>query len=122
MWMQVLRHNPAVAHLHRELAMYRYSGASMSRNREAMRQGYLLANQKQLEAFRGDHVVVECLRYARQLIRYHYHDTWQARLRRSLECNRAYLRLCPWPLQKLISHATRRPEMPAELHRAIQAG
>lgn len=122
MWMQVLRHDPTISYLGRELAIYRYSNASMSRNRELMRQGYLMANQKQSEVYQGDPVVVECLRHARQLIRYHYLESWQGRLRRRLESNAAYRRLCPWPVQKFLRHATRQPDLPAGLRLAVQAG
>lgn len=119
MWMQVLRHAPSIAHAPEELAIYRNSATSMSRNTIAMQHGYLLANHKQSQVYRSDTVVLKCLRHARKLIKYHYKITWWARSHRALERNQLYRKFCPWPIQQLLSSKSQWPEMPEQLLKLV---
>jgi hypothetical protein len=61
-WMRIFRLRPRVAHIARELAVYRRHAGSMTRARRAMWNGYMLAIRKQLSASGNDRALRRALK------------------------------------------------------------
>ena len=111
-WMQMLRHSPQILYEPAELAIYRQSPASVSRNRDLMWRGFSAAIRKQRTIWADDPEVVKSLELTQRLVDYHYYRSWRSRLRRRLDGSRTYRRNCPWPIQKFFLRLTDRPALP----------
>jgi glycosyltransferase involved in cell wall biosynthesis len=104
-WMNIFSRAPRYQHLDEPLAVYRVSETSMSRNRKAMRRGFLRAVKKQLRLQKSPDIR-SALQKKREQIKVLYYDcTWSLRVRAKLKRFhlRKLLRLAStWPvLRKL---------------------
>lgn len=113
MWMQVLPHVSKAVLIPDELAIYRVSPFSMSRNKSLMRKGFLDAIEKQKKRFQFDADILCGLDYLETMTNYSYHHGLRGNIKRIIDSR--YFR--HWALRSIASNIRRvvRPRRPISL-------
>ena len=106
-WMCIFRLGPRIAHVARELAVYRRHAGSMTRDRLAMRDGYTLAIRKQLRSSENDRAIRKALKQKLKQIRVAY----LGKPTNPFEsARRLYGSIIPWPIQTFLRNLVSRAE------------
>lgn len=104
-WVNVFALNPEVVFIDRPLADYRVRSNSMCANNLKMRNGYLMAINKQIKKFAGNNDIVMKLKTRRKQIKYLYREA--SPIMRVLgRCHpvvrRKFFELVPWRIQRML--------------------
>lgn len=104
-WMSVFACNPEVVFIDRPLADYRVRSDSMCSNREKMRDGFLMAIDRQISKNRADDGAVARLKIRRKEIRHLYQDVSPI-MRIMDRCHpfikNIYMETIPWRIRLLL--------------------
>ena len=109
-WMQVMTFVNVVLFIPDELAVYRYSDSSMSRNKYKMWKGFNSAIIKQRLRFAADKDVIDALNFLKFMNNYNNGHGFRAILKSLID--QGFFKFWPWPLQKklkLLSNPPRNP-------------
>lgn len=104
-WMNIFACNPTVFFTDSPLANYRVRGTSMCANKPSMRNGYLMAIDKQILKNKKNMDVVTKLKHRKQQIRYLYRET--SPIMRFLgkfhpAVKQMFCELVPWRIQRIL--------------------
>ena len=103
-WMSVFALNPGIIYIDRPLAYYRMRSDSLCRNRPMMRQGYLMAIDKQIQKHKNNREVMEKMNIRKRQIQYLYRDV-SPLVRKMESCNplirKVYQKIVPWRMQRI---------------------
>lgn len=103
-WMQVLALNPIIMFVDKRLSIYRVHVESMSKKREKMRKGFVMAVKKQQKLFHDNKGISRLLKQQLKKVKRRYpkksplEKAWHI-LSNSL--HKVYSKSVPWPIQKI---------------------
>lgn len=73
-WLSIFDLKPNIIFIDKPLVIYRIRSSSLCRDRTKMREGYLLAIDKQIQKHKSDREIIEKLKMRKKQIKYFYRD------------------------------------------------
>lgn len=104
-WMNLFALNPQVVFVDKTLAYYRVRDGSISKNMRKMREGYILAINKQIQKNKLNKDLIKKLNIRKKQIKYLYRDV--SPLMRTMErfhpaLKKTYKKIVPWRIQLML--------------------
>lgn len=102
--MKILALNPVITFIDKKLSIYRVHRESLSKNREKMRKGFVMAVKKQQKLFHDNKEISKLLKQQLRKVRRRYHEksplekAWHTF---SNSLHKVYSKSVPWPIQKI---------------------